>query len=187
MRAMQNLYKKIKMKTIASTRLILKPLSEYNISEQYLAWMNNRDILMFTESRWKDYTKEDLVDFVKKINASDRDFLFGIFIAKSQKHIGNIKIGNIDNNHKFADLGIIIGEKSEWGKGYATEAIKLALDFAFSALGLYKVTAGVYSNNTGSLKALKRAGFSECGTYHNHCIFNNERVDVIMLEIFKKD
>ncbi|MBR4820433.1 GNAT family N-acetyltransferase, partial [bacterium] len=49
------------------------------------------------------------------------------------------KIGSINSYHKYADVGFLIGEKDYWGKGIATEAIKLATDFAFNTLGLQTI------------------------------------------------
>lgn len=167
-------------------RLLIKPLSEDSVSEQYLTWMNDPEVLKFTESRWIKYDVEDLKSFVKNMNNSQKDYLFGIFIAEAGKHIGNVKIGNINTQHKFADIGIIIGTKEEWGKGYATEAIKLAVDYAFTQLNLFKVTAGVYANNFGSIKALKKVGFEECGRHIKHCVFDSDRVDTLTLEIINK-
>ncbi len=167
-------------------RLDIKTLYEDSISDQYLAWMNDTEVLKFTESRWSKYNVDDLKLFVKNINNSPKDYLFGIFIIETGKHIGNIKIGNINSQHKFADLGIIIGVKEEWSKGYATEAIKLVVDYAFIQLKLFKLTAGVYANNLGSIKALKKAGFEECGKHIKHCIFNEDRIDVLTLEIINK-
>ncbi|WP_373032491.1 GNAT family N-acetyltransferase [Sulfurovum sp.] len=167
-------------------RLYLNSLTEDFISEQYLRWMNDPEVLQFTESRWAKYNIDDLKLFVKNINKSPKDYLFGIFITETGQHIGNIKIGNINDQHKFADLGIIIGDKEEWGKGYATESIKLAVDYAFSKLKLYKVTAGVYINNSGSIKALKKVGFEECGRHIKHCVFDSDRVDTLTLEIINK-
>lgn len=167
-------------------RVLIKPLSETSISEQYLTWMNDPEVLKYTESRWKKYDENDLKIFIQNMNKSENDYLFGIFITDTGKHIGNIKIGNVNQYHKFADLGIIIGTKEEWGKGYATEAMKLAVDYAFTQLKLYKVTAGVYANNLGSIKALEKAGFRECGIHINHCVFDDYRVDTLTLEIINE-
>ena len=145
--------------------------------------MNDPEIVQFTESRWKNYTMDDLVNFVTEINNSEFDFMYGIYLNENNKYIGNVKIGNINPHHGFAELGIILGDKSEWGKGYATEAIKLAIKIAFDELGLNKLTAGAYENNISSIKALTKAGFTLCGIYKNHCQFQEERVNVVMLEI----
>ncbi len=166
-------------------RLILKPLLEDSLSEQYLVWMNDPGVVKYTESRWTKYTMSDLKSFVQDMNKSQKDYLFGIFIAENNFHIGNIKIGNINTQHSYAELGIIIGIKEEWGKGYASEALKLAIEYAFDQLKLYKLIADVYENNIGSIKALQKVGFRECGRYADHCRFADDRVDYLLFEVIK--
>ena len=62
----------------------------------------------------------------------------GIFLKENNTHIGNIKIGNINHFHGYGDLGFLIG-KDHWNKGYGTESIKLATNYAFNQLKLHKV------------------------------------------------
>ena len=71
---------------------------------------------------------------------------------KNNKHIGNLKIGPININHKTSEISYFIGDKKEWGKGYATESVKLAIKYSFDNLNLYKCIAGVYESNFASSK-----------------------------------
>ena len=58
-----------------------------------------------------------LKEFYNKVTASENDVIFAIVDKKTNAHIGNVKIGNINRVHRYADLGILIGAKSLWGKG----------------------------------------------------------------------
>lgn len=165
--------------------IYLKRLKPEDVGESYLAWMNNPEITQFLEARWTQYHMDDLKEFVGKIADSEKDYLFGIFLIADNRHIGNIKIGNIDNRHKFADLGLVIGDNSCWGKGYGTEAVSLATRFGFEQLGLHKIFAGIYANNTGSLKAFLKAGYREAGLLKEHRIFKGSYVDEILVEIIR--
>jgi RimJ/RimL family protein N-acetyltransferase len=75
----------------------------------------------------------------------------------------------------------MIGEKNSWGKGYATEAISLLADFAFSKLNLHKLIAGCYEQNQGSLKAFQKAGLEIDGVRRKHWFSNGKYVDVYLL------
>ena len=78
-----------------------------------------------------------------------------------ERHIGNIKLGPIDWNQGFGDIGFIIGAKECWGKGYAAESIQLLAGYAFGSLKLHKLTASCYAVNIGAIKTLKKAGFEQ--------------------------
>ena len=96
---------------------------------------------------------------MKNFHGNKDNIFLAIVLKDNKKHIGNIKIGPINWYHRLAEIGIMIGEKDCWGKGYAAEAISLLADFAFSKLNLHKLTAGCYEQNQGSLKAFQKAGF----------------------------
>lgn len=167
---------------IIGDRIYLKILSVEDVSNNYVDWMKDEEIIQFLESRWKVYTFEDLRAYVKEMNDSSKDFLFGIYLKEGDEHIGNIKIGAINQMHRFGDVGLLIGNKKIWGKGYGAAAIKLATEFAFKELNLNKLKAGIYANNMGSYKAFIKAGYREVGRYRKHRFFKGEFVDEIIVE-----
>jgi RimJ/RimL family protein N-acetyltransferase len=159
-------------------------LSDAN--RNYCTWMNNPEVNRYLESRFEKWSVKKLKDYVNKMKRKS-DCVFLAVIAKGEnRHIGNIKIGPIDSTHKFADVGIMIGEKSFWGKGIAAEVISLVVDYAFNKLGLHKLTAGAYSNNIASIKAFKKAGFSAEGVRKKHYLCNGDYVDGVLLGIVRK-
>jgi ribosomal-protein-alanine N-acetyltransferase len=167
---------------IKGNEIYLKLLLPEDVSENYYNWMNDEEITRFLESRWSVFSMDDLKKYVQAMNSSQSGFLFGIFLTKTNEHIGNIKIGNINPVHRYGDLGLIIGIKKVWGKGYGTEAVKLATDFAFKELNLNKLIAGIYEGNTGSYRAFIKAGYQDAGRLKKHRFYNGEYVDEILVE-----
>ena len=169
------------------TEIYIKELSEIDVSDNYLKWMNDTEINRYLESRFSTYTLEELKDFVKEQQRSKTSYLFGIYTKTDDIHIGNIKIGGIDPHHKRGSIGLIIGNKEYWGKGIGTKAVKLLLEFVFESLKLNKVTAGMYKNNIGSYKLFKQLGFKEAAHYKEHSMYNGSFVDTYVFELLKKD
>lgn len=163
-------------------RIFLRPLAEEDVDENYLGWMCDPLVTQYLESRDQPQTLETLRAFVRSMNASSRDHLFGIFLVQGGEHIGNIKIGSLREPHRSADLGLIIGPRSAWGKGYGTEAITLATRHAFEQLGLNKLWAGMYAENLGSYHAFLKAGYREVGRFRRHILFNGRFIDSILVE-----
>jgi len=77
--------------------------------------------------------------------------------------IGNIGFVNLDLINKVGELGIFIGNKDYWGKGYGMEAIQLLLDFGFNMLNLHNVYLRVFSFNKPAINCYKKIGFKEVG------------------------
>ena len=142
--------------------IYLRRLTEDDVTEKYVSWMNDPDINQYLESRFVTHSIDSVKLFIRSVT-NDNNYQFGIFDIKTDEHIGNIKIGGINHYHKFADIGFLIGEKKYWGKGIATEAIKLATDFAFQELNLHKVIGGAYALNIGSCRAFEKNGYIKEG------------------------
>src|SRR5688572_6748818 len=88
--------------------LVLRPMTESDVSDAYISWMNDEEITRFLESRFQKYTKDDLYDFIKKIQCDTTQYLFGIFLKDTLQHIGNIKLGPINLYHNHAEIGLLI-------------------------------------------------------------------------------
>ena len=110
---------------------------------------------------------------------SDRE-TFGVF-DEADDYIGTIELYDI--RYDSATLGIIIGEKSHWSRGYGPEAIYALLSYAFSGLNLRKVKLNTYADNPRAQAAFKKVGFYEVRRVHSG---NKGRIDVQM-ELMRSD
>ena len=167
---------------ITGERIYLRILTPDDVSKDYVEWLRDTEITQFLEIRWKVFTLEDIREYVKTMNENPNDYLFGIFIKGNNEHIGNIKVGEIDQMHKFGSVGLLIGNKNMWGKGYGTEAVRLATQYSFEELNLNHLKAGMYSDNKGCYKAFIKAGYREVGRYKSSRFYKGGYVDEILVE-----
>lgn len=165
----------------------LRKISIDDCNENYLKWMNDPEINKYLESRFMTHTIDSLKDFVTSMNSSENNVLFAIIDKESDTHIGNIKLGNIHPVHKYADIGLIIGDKNYWGRGIATNAIKLVSEFAFEELNLRKVFAGVYENNIGSIRAFEKCGFKKAYVKKDNYFFEGKFINAFVFELYNKN
>jgi RimJ/RimL family protein N-acetyltransferase len=163
---------------LKSDILILKELESNDVTQTYIDWLNDFEVNKYLESRYMNHDINTVKDFVDSYRNSEIEFLFGIFLKGSIKHIGNIKLGPINKHHKRADIGILIGDKDYWGKGFAKEAISMISQFAFDQLKLAKLTAGCYESNIGSKKAFEKSGYNVEGFLKGHVVLSNVREGV---------
>ncbi len=144
---------------------LLRLLTLDDVTDRYVAWLNDPQVNRYLETRFRAQTSETVREFVAGMVASSDSYLFGIIALDDRAHVGNLKIGPINRHHEFADVSYFIGDRSRWGKGLATDAIRLSVEVAFSRLKLHRVQAGVYEHNVGSCRALERAGFALEGRF----------------------
>ena len=171
----------------SSSKLILRELEISDVNKRYVSWLNDQEVNQFLESRFKVQNEDLVKSFVESTWNSELDFLFGIYIGNGKNHIGNIKIGPINLNHNSSSIGLMIGEKKQWGKGYATIAISLISEFAFKELKLSKLTASCYSDNIGSKKAFEKSGFKVEGFLREEVQSIDGRSGVWKLGCIKSD
>jgi ribosomal-protein-alanine N-acetyltransferase len=81
----------------------------------------------------------------------------------------------LDLEESHGEVRILIGEKSQWGKGYATQAIHGACCYYFQALGLHRVEA--MSCNPGFIRAVLRLGWKEEGCLRERFLDGSVRLD----------
>lgn len=162
--------------------LTLRLLELSDCHDRYLFWLNDPNVNSYLETRWISQEVAGIKNFVLEKMEDEYSYLMAIIDNKSEEHIGNIKLGPINIYHKTADVSYFIGDTSYWGKGYASSAIKLMVNFGFSILGLHTIKAGVYESNRGSARALEKSGFQLVGNipselrvrdkWENHLLFS---------------
>lgn len=146
-----------KIETLKSTRLVYEPLGLNHLSDKYVNWMNDRAVNIYMESGG-DYTIKKLKSFL--LDQEKKEIFFWAIIRRdTKKHIGNIKIDPINSEDKSGEYGIMIGDKSEWGKGYANEASTTLINYCFNEIGLNKINLGVNRSNNNALKLYDKLGF----------------------------
>ncbi|NCB71100.1 MAG: N-acetyltransferase [Clostridia bacterium] len=169
--------------TRTGLQITLRPISIMQVSQRYVDWMNEYEIVKFTESRFNTHTLDSILEWVKKTEHDDSEISFAIFDKQKEKHIGNIKLGSINWNHLYADLGLIIGDREYWSQGVGSCSIGLVANYAFRELKLHMVLAGIYQNNIGSIKAFEANDFMKMATIKEKYCFENNYIDV--LEYYK--
>ena len=79
------------------------------------------------------------------------------------KFIGDCELGNMDNTYGNAELGIQIGDREYWGRGYGRDAVSLLVDFGFRYLGLRRIQLTTNAKNERGIRAFRAVGFVEEG------------------------
>jgi RimJ/RimL family protein N-acetyltransferase len=130
----------------------------------YHRWINDFEVTRYYLDTPRPQTLEERAAWYERMSVSDPyniDFL--IYELATMRPIGRVGLEDISYQHRRASFGILIGEKECWGKGYGTEATRLALNYGFHLLGLHNIMLSVSSANTAAIRAYTRAGFQVIG------------------------
>ena len=166
---------------LTSERLVFKRLSVDHISTEYLSWLNDPEVNVFLETKG-NYTMDLLKSYIEK-QYKNEVYFWAIHLKDSNKHIGNIKIDPIKLKTKSGEYGILIGDKLNWGKGYAKEASIRILKYCFKELKLSKITLGVVEDNIKAALLYKNMGFTIDEIKKDAGIYNNKLCNALRMSL----
>ena len=110
-------------------------------------------------NRHQRQTLSSVVKFVdENLNATD-GILWGIWTLEPDRLVGSVRLHNIDGETNSCDIGVCVFDRSAWGKGVASRAIREVCNWGYEYLELKMVVAGIEPENLGSWKAFTKAGF----------------------------
>jgi len=170
---------------LASDRLNFLPLSLAHLSQNYVNWLNDEEVYRYLETRG-NYSLEILKTFLEDCE-TNRKLFWAIHLKSNNTHIGNIKIHPVNLRHGFAEYSIMMGNKEEWGNGYARESSERIIKYCFDELKLRKITLGVVAENSAAIRLYEKLGFGIEGVYKKHLIYDGKYCDVLRMAIFNSN
>lgn len=108
-------------------------------------------------------------------------------IEADGKLIGQCALFRFDDVAHTAELGITIGDKAYWGKGYGTDATKVLLDYGFRLRNLHKIYLTVLGNNARAIRSYQKCGFVEEGRWRKHVWNDGFYTDLVCMGILRED
>ncbi len=172
---------------LVGEKIYLRKLDMEDLKGNYLKWINDYEVTRYLSSGAFPTDAQGLEKYFEKIDTSPNEVMFAIIEKKTDRHIGNIKIGNINWINRIADIGRLIGEKDAQGKGYGLEAMKLALDYCFKRLNLHKIIAGTVVDNIAPQKHYEKLGFTVEGRFRKEAFIDGEYRDTIRVGILREE
>jgi len=112
---------------------------------------------------------------------------FRLRTLEDDRLIGFVALHSIEWNNRAGLLSIGIGEPGYRGKGYGSEALRLALRYAFDELNLERVGLDVIANNAAAIRAYERAGFRQEGALRSAVLRDGQRHDRIVMGILRDE
>lgn len=101
--------------------------------------------------------------------------------------IGSCGIHDISWKDRVGEVGILIGEKNYWGKGYGTEAMRLLVRYGFDVLNLNRIFLQVFDNNPRAIRSYEKVGFVHEGRLRQDVYKNGSYHDVLVMGILRSE
>jgi RimJ/RimL family protein N-acetyltransferase len=156
-------------------------------AEQWSIWDNDLEIAIpLGDEAYTVYPLEKMPEIARDVT-TDQSHLFSIIDAATDTLIGRCLLFDIDPVNRKAMLGIVIGDKAYWNRGYGVEATRLLLDHGFNLLNLNSIMLGTFSFNKRALNCFRKAGFKEIGKRRQARIIAGRAYDLVLMDILAEE
>ncbi len=172
-------------KKIIGEKCYLSPIRMED-AEKYTAWLNDFDIEKSLFLTPMMITLEGEKEMLKKL-ATGSDPNFAIINKNDDSLLGNCGLKNVDNVNRTAEIGVFIGDKTMWNKGFAAEAMRLMLDYGFNLLNLQNIMLTVYAFNKNGIACYKKIGFKEIGRRRGAKCIAGKAHDIVYMDILSTE
>lgn len=140
---------------IETPRLVIVPFGEEHMTERYVSWLNDSEVVRHSRQRERVHTLESCREYLASFEGTPNRFWALVARDEQLGHIGN---ANAYVDGRSADVGILIGERGAWGHGYGSEAFAAICRHLLEEDGLDEVTAGTLPENGGMVAVMRKAG-----------------------------
>ena len=162
---------------------------------KFVEWLNDPEVrrYLLVDLPISQANEEQWFENMLKLPANEQPF--GIEIreiepAGGEEHwrlIGNCSFMDINWAVRSAEVGLFIGEKSCWNKGYGTDVMQTLLDLGFGTLNLNRIFLRVDEANKGGISAYEKAGFIHEGRFRQGTFQNGEYADVLLMSVLRAE
>jgi len=151
-------------KKIETKRLILRKFRENDVDEIFENWISDPEVskyMVWNSHENIEETDKWLKRCIEKYKVID-SYNWGIELKENEELIGSISANKVENESNCYEIGYAIGRKY-WGKGYATEALSVVVEYLMNEVGKRKLLCRCAKENKASQKVICKAGFKYSG------------------------
>jgi diamine N-acetyltransferase len=173
---------------IYGKRIRLRGVERTDVPKSF-EWINdpevNEGLAIYLPMSLKD--EEQWFEQIAQREQAEKPMAIEVSEGEGWKLVGNCGVFNIEWMHRAAELGIMIGDKSVWNKGYGTETMQLLVQHGFETLNLNRIYLRVYSTNPRAIRAYEKAGFIMEGTLRQAVYKHGKYSDVHIMSVLRSE
>ena len=169
-------------------KVTLRDLILDDVEDRYI-WSLDKEVTKYLAipNKYPPFTREETKGWIEMCIDGSNGYVQKAILTEDGIHIGWVDLKNFDKINKNAELGITIGNREFWGKGYGASGIIAMLEIGFEEFDLNKIWLRVDSDNTSAIKCYKMIGFINEGILREDRFRNNNFIDRLRLSILKNE
>jgi len=176
----------IQMQLLLGERIRLRALEPQDVATLY-QWENDTAIWVASNTQ-VPFSKFVLEQYIaaSHLDLHTNKQLRLMITTKEGLDVGAIDLFDFDSQHQRAGIGILVAEKMDRGKGYATEALNLLIQYCFTQLHLHQLYCNITIDNEASIQLFKKHNFAITGIKKDWIRVGDSFVDELLLQLVRK-
>lgn len=176
------------MYTFQNDKVRLRALRREDL-DNYARWFSDVEVQRTLQLYAPQSREAEQVWLEAAMSGHGNDYVFAIDALDGPEplHIGTCAVHKPDTRNLNCEIGIAIGAKEMWGKGYAVAAFQLLLEFCFGELGMHYVYLRVYDFNERGQRAYQKVGFKAEGRLREAFYREGAYHDIIFMGILRDE
>jgi RimJ/RimL family protein N-acetyltransferase len=152
-------------------------------------WDSDFETRMWSGDEYQIHTPEHLANVFKRFIEEPKPdrVMMAFYDRETLQPIGWGNIRDINTFHQTCELGVLIGEPEYRGRGYGSEAVRLMVDYAFTAFNIRNVLLDTNSFNHRAFRAYQKVGFREIGRRRQATRYGNRLFDIIYMDCLAEE
>lgn len=143
-------------------------------------WQISNTLTPFSKSIIKQFVDNSHLDIFQ---AKQLRLMIDKTGEQDNETIGTIDLFEFDPFHKRAGVGILIADKKNQQKGYASDALDVLIKYSFKVLQLHQLFCNISCENTSSIKLFENKGFKLVGTKKEWILTADGWIDELMFQL----
>ena len=173
--------------TLHTARLRLRPFNDSDVNALF-AMHSNATVLRYWDSPpWSERQRaERFIAACRQIAEAGTGTRLAVDRASDGTFIGWCSLTRWNPDYRSASMGYCFDD-AVWGHGYATEAARVLLQWAFDTLEMNRVQAETDTRNVASARVLEKLGFVREGMLREDCVVNGEVSDSWVYGLIRRE
>lgn len=158
-----------------------KAFTHWRRDSEFMRLIDSSEVMLRSQKDSQKWIEKELED--QEVN----QYMFTIRTLAEDKLLGDIGLSVVNWMSRDAFVGLGIGERDFWGRGYGTDVMKVILRYAFTEINLRRVTLSVFEYNPRAVRSYEKAGFVHEGRMRQFLNREGKRWDMLFMGILRDE
>lgn len=155
----------------------------------FVTWLNDPEVRrnLLVHVPLSQAQEDGWFERILRLPLEEQPLGIEVHTAEGWRLIGNCGFARLDWRNRCAEIGIFIGDKNFWNKGYGAQAMRLMVRYGFNSLNLNRIYLNVFETNQRGIRCYQKAGFVSEGRLRQAIFQDGQYIDMLVMSVLRSE